>query len=136
MIFQTVFFIFIFSHCIFQSSSGVPCLSGYRNDSTWKINSQTLEMISQVESFPWLDKQRTPEEAGGYSVWNIVLQLTTIKMRTTVKKITHKILQDCKQIKTMQLTRINQNPKYTIYWRNNGHWNWQCICKLQSSRYI
>ena len=32
------------------------------------------------------------KKAGGYSDRNVELQLTTIKIRTTVQKITHKIL--------------------------------------------
>ena len=57
----------------------MPCLN----------HSQTLKMISQVESFPYPDKQGTPEEGKSS---RSVLQLITIKMRTTVQKITHKIL--------------------------------------------
>ena len=32
-----LFFPQCFGHCILQPSSGVPCLSGHRNDSTWEI---------------------------------------------------------------------------------------------------
>ena len=41
-----------FSCCILRPSSWMPCLT----------NSQTLKMISLVKSFPYLDKQGTPEE--------------------------------------------------------------------------
>ena len=41
-------------------------------------------MISQVESFLCPDKHGTPEEAGGYSGWNVVE--ITIKMKTIVWK--------------------------------------------------
>ena len=37
-------------------------------------------MISQVESFLCPDKHGTPEEAGGYSGWNVVE--ITIKMKS------------------------------------------------------
>ena len=60
-----LFFSQRFGRCIHRPSSGVPCLSGHRNDSTWEIifTSQTLKMISLVESFLCPDKQGTPEEA-------------------------------------------------------------------------
>ena len=65
--FRTIVFVFVFSQCfgccILQPSSGVPCLSGNRNDSTWEIkHCQTFKMISPVKSFLYPDKQGTPEE--------------------------------------------------------------------------
>ena len=59
--FLTIVFGFIlfsqrFGCCILRPSSGVPCLSGHRNDSTREIIFK-----SQVESFLFPDKQGTPE---------------------------------------------------------------------------
>ena len=48
--------------------------------------------------FPWLNHFHTQKnkgylkKGGRYSGQDVVLQITTIKMRTTVRKITHKIL--------------------------------------------
>ena len=36
-----------FSHCILQSSSGVLCLSGHKNDSTWEIIFKVWLLIKQ-----------------------------------------------------------------------------------------
>ena len=55
----------------------MPCL----------IYRQTLKMISLVKLFLCPDKGHL-KEVGGYSGRNVGLQLTTIKMRTTVEKIT------------------------------------------------
>ena len=69
-----LFFSQRFGHFILQPSSGVSCLSGHRNDSTWEIifkvdcwtpcliNSQTLKMISQVESFLCPNKRGKTKE--------------------------------------------------------------------------
>ena len=58
--FRTIVFVFIvlsqrFSRCILRLSSGVPCLSGHRNDSNFKND-------FQVESFLCPDKLGTLEE--------------------------------------------------------------------------
>ena len=83
-----------FDCCILQPSSGVPCLSGYINDSTWEIIFKVWLLIKQGIEIYFLNTLN-----GGYSGWNVVLQLIIIKIRTTVQKITHKILQDpCKFI--------------------------------------
>ena len=64
-----------FGRCILRPYLGVPSLSEYGNDSTREIIFKTLKIIS----FGW-----------GYNIRNVVLQITTIKMKTTVWKITHK----------------------------------------------
>ena len=92
--FRTVIHIFILV------SSWTPCL----------INSQTLKRISQVESFLSPDKQGTPEEAGGYSVRNVLLQLTTIKMRTAVQNATNKIMHFYGRIHRLHLCREVRSP--------------------------
>ena len=50
---------------LLRPSSGVPCLSEHRNDSTW----ETLKMISLVESFLYPYKQGTPEEGRRRIQW-------------------------------------------------------------------
>ena len=55
-----------------------------------KSYSQNWKMISQFESFLWTRKTKEHlRKAEGYSVWNVVFQLKTIKMRTTVQKNHH-----------------------------------------------
>ena len=56
---------------ILQPSSGASCLSEHRNHST-RENSQTLKMISQVESFLCPDKQGTPEKGQRIQRLNVV----------------------------------------------------------------
>ena len=71
-----------------------PCLT----------NSQTLKMISQVKSFSYPDKQRTLKE--GYSNWNTVLQLTTIKMKIKVRKIMQNIVHQGSSQKFRQMRTV------------------------------
>ena len=70
-----------FGRCILRPSSGVPCLSGHRNDSTWEIIFKVLRLYhfyAQINSGHM-------RKAGGYSGRNIVKN--TIKTKTKVRKL-------------------------------------------------
>ena len=62
----------------------------------WKwfnVRNQNFKIIYQVESLPFPNKQGTPEESRRIQQSrNLELQRPTIKMKTTVRKITNKIL--------------------------------------------
>ena len=86
-----------FGRCILWLSSDVPCLSGHKNDSTWEIFFKLWKWVPSFNHFYVQINEGHLRKARGYSSWNVVFQLITIKLRTTVRKITYKIFSSCVQ---------------------------------------
>ena len=74
----------LFGRCILLPSSGVPYLSGYRNDLTWEFKVWLFVKVGVPENL----FHTQMKNAGGNVDRNVVLQIIKIKIRTAVRKTT------------------------------------------------
>ena len=101
-----------FGRCVLQPSSGDPCLSGHRNDSTWEIIFKVWLLIKQGIQKLWRS----------YSNNNVIVFHTYQS-----EKYHKKFLEKCHEMNSKRKNQCHLDIFEVIFFKNNLIWPFQLL---------